>query len=216
MNLFEDALELIFPTCCPGCGEKTMRENPWCAACVPKFWYPRMIAGAAHGHFMGCYTCCQYTEGIRTCLIKLKYGYREDLTVAFPPLLEKFPWWDRLAEIDLAAPVPLHRERLRQRGYNQVDLIFQKFLEGLGKSYDADLLVRVRQTGKQTERDLEARRENVRGAFHINREKNIQGKPILLVDDIYTTGATMHEAARELCRAGAEAVIGMTMASGAV
>lgn len=215
MNLFEPFLDLVFPVCCPGCGVKTEKGNPWCAECVPKFWHPRMIDGSAAGHFAGCYTCCQYTEGIRTCLIKLKYGHREDFAEAFPPLLENFPWWDRLADIEIAAPVPLYHERLRARGYNQVDLIFENFLTARGIAYDPALLVRVRPTGKQTERDPEARRKNVRGAFHINRGKEIKGKTVLLVDDIYTTGATMQEAARELRRAGAEKIIGMTVASGA-
>lgn len=88
-------------------------------------------------------------------------------------------------------------------------------MKTLGKRYDPDMLVRIRPTETQSLLDQESRKANVRGVFHINRGRDIRGENILLLDDVYTTGATMHEAARELKRAGASSVMGLVMASGA-
>lgn len=208
-------LDLLFPVCCPGCGTMTDAEHPWCEACVRQFWNPRMIQSAHSRDLEGCYTCCQYTAGIRDCIIQLKYYGKKNLKRCFPMLLARFPWWERLASYPIAVPVPLSRRRRESRGYNQCDLIFQDFMKNLGKTYDAELLVRLRDTKVQSTLDREERRKNIRDAFHINRGRRIEGQCILLLDDVYTTGATMEEAARELKRAGAAAVMGLTLASGA-
>lgn len=215
MNWGEALLSLVFPCCCPGCGRMTEAERPWCEACLRKFWEPRLISGSHSGALEGCYTCCRYTEGIRACIIRLKYNREKSLGRAFPMLLERFPWWDRLAAYDLAAPVPLSSARKKSRGYNQCDVIFASFMKRVGKTYDAELLVRLRDTKVQSTLDREARQQNVKDAFHVNRGRSVAGRHILLLDDVYTTGATLREAARELRRAGAVSVMGFTAASGA-
>lgn len=216
MKWMEALSDLFFPVCCPGCGQKTEREAPWCRACLARFWYPRLLSHSAGGALSGCYACCQYEDGIRRCLIRLKYGGRADYKAAFPPLLARFPWWERLAHCTISVPVPLHRERQAARGWNQTDLIFRDFLEKEGKIYRPDLLVRIRRTRTQSRLDLPARRDNMRGVFHMQRGEDVRGAHILLLDDIYTTGATMGEAARELKRAGAASVTGMVIASGSL
>ena len=153
--------------------------------------------------------------GIRHALLGLKYSGKSEISPTFSLLLEKFPWWHRLEDYTLAVPIPLYKERQKARGYNQTDLIFQQFLKDMGKSYDPEALVRIRHTHVQSTLDKEARRKNMEGVFHVNRGKQFKGASILLVDDIYTTGVTMHEAARELRRAGAKSVMGLTLASGA-
>ncbi len=216
MKWADTLLDLLYPQCCPGCGKKTEKDRPWCEACIRSFWSPRMLSGAGTRHLDGCYTLTMYRGGIRDALIGLKYGRKRELAASFAPLLARFPWWDRLSGFPLAVPVPLYKERKRDRGYNQTDLIFAHPLRALGKEYDPDLLVRIRHTDVQSRLDLDGRRNNVKGAFHVNRGKEIRGASILLVDDIYTTGATLHEAARELKRAGAAHVMGLTLSSGSV
>lgn len=215
MKIFAALLDLLYPVACPGCGKETRPEAPWCEDCIRKFWHPRLIADSASPHLSGCYTCCQYTEGIRSAIIRLKYGKKEHLAGAFPPLLARFPWWERIEGFDLAVPVPLAKARRKERGFNQTDLIFRKAMEEKGKTYDADLLVRIRDTKVQSLLDKEDREKNLKGAFHINKGKNIKGRRILLLDDVYTTGTTMKEAAKELRRAGAAEVMGFAAASGA-
>ena len=209
-------LDLFFPVCCPGCGTVTGADRPWCESCIRKFWYPRFINTASSRDLEGCYTCGQYEAGIRDCIIQLKYRGQKHLGQTFPMLLERFPWWERIAVYDLAAPIPLSAARKKERGYNQCDLIYQTFMGRAGKAYDPELLVRIRNTNVQSKLEREARRQNVKNAFHIHPERSVAGRRILLLDDVYTTGATIREAAKELRRAGAASVMGFTIASGAL
>lgn len=215
MKWMSDLLDLLYPQCCPGCGRKTTKEAPWCESCIRSFWSPRQIGSAGDAYLKGCYTLCQYQGGIRHALIGLKYSGKSDIGRTFASLLRRFPWWHRLEAYTLTVPIPLYREREKIRGYNQTDLIFQSFLEAAGKTYDPQALVRVRHTHVQSTLDREARRKNMAGVFHVNKGREFKGKSILLVDDIYTTGVTLHEAAKELRRAGAKDVMGLTLASGA-
>ena len=104
---------------------------------------------------------------------------------------------------------------MRLRGYNQVDLIFEKWMKRQGKTYLPDGLKRIRTAQTQSLLSREERQQNTKGVFWINHNYDITGKKILIVDDIYTTGATMNAAAEELIRAGAKEVFGLTIASGA-
>ena len=89
-------------------------------------------------------------------------------------------------------------------------------METSGKTYIPHGMVRMRNTETQSLLTKEERYKNMRGVFHVNKGTSVKGKKILLADDIYTTGATMESAAHELMRAGAEKVVGITIASGAL
>jgi len=148
-------------------------------------------------------------------LIQLKYNGRVGQKRVFPPLLEKFPWWDRLESCDLVMPVPLSQKRRKERGYNQTDKIFQAWLTSHGWCYVPEGLVRFRNTHVQSLLSKQERYDNIKGAFHISPTVDVKGKIVLVVDDIYTTGATLEAVAHELKRAGADKVMGLTVASGA-
>ncbi len=106
---------------------------------------------------------------------------------------------------DVVAPVPLHLDRLRWRGFNQALLLARHL--GLGKTpVAARALVRTRPTRPQVELDGTARRANVAGAFRVADAASIAGKRIALVDDVMTTGATVDACSRALLRAGAARV----------
>ncbi len=112
---------------------------------------------------------------------------------------------------DLIVPVPLHRSRLRQRGYNQALELAQPLARQLGVGISTRMLRRVRATPPQSERDARARRLNVRGAFDLQP----RARPplhVALLDDILTTGATMNECARVLRRAGVRHIEAWAMA----
>jgi len=113
-------------------------------------------------------------------------------------------------------PVPLHASKLRQRGFNQSELIARAALKrGIGAGtlpLTVSVLERSRPTESQTGLTRHQRRENVRGAFRVVRPDEIAGRDILLVDDVFTTGTTVSECARVLRRAGANSVWVATVA----
>jgi ComF family protein len=113
---------------------------------------------------------------------------------------------------DVIIPVPLHRSRLRSRGFNQAVLLGELFSSRLSIPMQLDGLERIRPTEPQIELSAEDRRNNVKGAFAVKRPDRIQGKRILLLDDVMTTGSTVNECAKVLNKAGADAVIVATIA----
>ena len=215
MKMISQLLEVLYPSCCPGCGKATLPDKLWCKDCLSLFWNPRLLNSSFTKHVSGCYTLCDYDEGIRRVLIGLKYGDKTEYKRAFPELLDAFPYWDRLSACHMAIPVPLSKKRKRERRYNQVDMIFQDWLEHHGWEYAREGLSRVRNTRVQSLLDKEQRRLNMKGAFHVHHGITVKGKDLLLLDDVYTTGITLEEAASELKRMGAHTVIGLTLASGA-
>jgi len=127
--------------------------------------------------------------------------------------------WDP-QKIDLIIPVPLHIKRFRQRGFNQAFLLIRKWpliAKSMGfmlsdTQINRDALVKSRNTGHQTGLDRTDRKKNVKNAFSLHCSGLIKEKRILLIDDVYTTGATIDECARILMRGGAQNVDVLTLA----
>jgi ComF family protein len=113
---------------------------------------------------------------------------------------------------DLVIPVPLHRRRLRWRGFNQAALLGAVVARKIGCRLDVVTLARIHDTAPQTAQDSTQRRQNVRGAFAVTRRHRIANRRVLLVDDVMTTGATVNECARTLLAAGARRVDVLTLA----
>jgi len=116
------------------------------------------------------------------------------------------------ARPELVMPVPLHRKRLKRRGFNQALLLASGITRHFDLPLSYDNLVRTRSTRPQVELSGEERTVNVKGAFNILRPGEIGNKGILLIDDVFTTGATMNECARVLKGAGARSVVALTLA----
>ena len=115
----------------------------------------------------------------------------------------------------LVVPVPLHARKLRQRGFNQSELIARQALKScssIALQLDSSVLVRTRFTETQTGLSREQRQANIHGAFRVEHPTNVAGRSILLVDDVLTTGTTVGESARVLKRAGADSVWVATVA----
>lgn len=182
---------------CDGCGTPfEFDPGARCAACLAR---PRAFDAAR--------AACLYDEASRDPILKLKHADRLDLA----PLLAR--WLSRaardlLAEADAIAPVPLHPLRLLNRRYNQAAEIARPLSRLAGVPYLPDALVRRRQTETQGGKSGSGRRRNVAGAFVVppSRVRRIEGRRILLVDDVMTTGATLEGCARALKAAGAARV----------
>ena len=114
--------------------------------------------------------------------------------------------------VDCLVPVPLHPSREAERGFNQSALLANRVSRRWGVPVEARALRRRRVTLPQTDLDASSRRANVRGAFAVSRPGAVDGRHVLLVDDVFTTGATVSECARVLLDAGATAVGVLTVA----
>ncbi|MCP4693128.1 MAG: ComF family protein [Desulfobacterales bacterium] len=162
-----------------------------------------------------------YDRSFRILIHRLKYQGKTRLAAPLGALLLHAlarSWAP--ADIDLVIPMPLHHKRLRRRGFNQTHLLVRHWPRA-GSGRDASpgafrvapgVLVRSRATRPQTGLGKKERRTNIRNAFRVEEAGRVDGKRILLVDDVYTTGATVNECARVLRKAGAKRVDALTLA----
>jgi ComF family protein len=163
-----------------------------CTGCIKRKRVPFIKARSA----------LYYTEDGSRAIKLFKYNGLFALKPAFDAFL--YPLLSQFQDTDLVVPVPLHRRRLRHRGFNQSLILAKLVAKNLNKKVDYKALKRIRLTKPQTELKGEERRKNVRGAFEITLDTLIKGKKVLLIDDVYTTGATITECAQTLKRAGGE------------
>jgi ComF family protein len=117
--------------------------------------------------------------------------------------------WDG---VDAVIPVPLHPEKLRKRGYNQAAVLARQLAGFKGIPFVGNRLIKTRNNPAQTSLDAADREANVRGAYLVRRAESVTGRTVLLVDDVFTTGATIAECSRTLVRAGAREVRAVTFA----
>jgi len=155
-----------------------------------------------------------YKAGLVRAIVLLKFERVEPLGHWFAGRLAEVARREALVA-DVVVPVPLHRQRERERGYNQADLIAKPLARKLGLPYRAVLLVRTKPRPDKHILTLEERWDSVRGAFATRPGIKVDNLRVLLVDDVMTTGATLDACARALRGAGAKSVIGLTVARAA-
>ena len=154
-----------------------------------------------------------YSGPIMESIQRFKYNMETYLTSSLGHLLSSFAKeWIPDRKDYVIVPVPLHRRRLRERGFNQSLLLARVLASELGNQLDYLSLIRNRYTQAQTGLKKKERRKNVKGAFSVIQPSAIKDKEILLVDDVFTTGYTLNECARTLKKTGATTVICLTMA----
>jgi ComF family protein len=198
---------------CPLCRQRWRAVRPpWCERC-----------GQPEPHFGPCRLCAEWPaaltqvrsavwldDGARPAVHGLKYGrlarIADDLAAAMVPLR---PSTDGTSYL---IPIPLAPKRLRERGYNQSEMLARALARQWRIPVVVDVLVRTRETPTQTALTPETRLANVAGAFAATKLKS----NLVLVDDVFTTGATLAEAARALEQAGATRVMGVTFARAAI
>lgn len=213
---------MVFPPKCPGCLHYMEKRGEWCSSCLDRLCRPHLLPLAQEMREIfssGVWALGMYEQELRSILKQLKYRQKMGIV----PYIHSFvaeglakSVRDRHSKAlfdRLAVPVPLHKEKLSKRGFNQSQLIFQKPLESLGLSME-DVLLRTRATEPQYGLGAEQRRENLHQAFAMSEGKSVQGCRILLVDDIMTTGTTLLECGRVLKNAGAADIMGLVAASG--
>ncbi len=155
----------------------------------------------------------KYNEASRDLVLGFKHGDQTHAALAMLPMLRRAAD-DLLARADCIVPVPLHRWRLFVRRYNQAAIMAHYLGRDVQKRVMADALIRKRATASQGHLSTAEREKNVSGAFALNprRKTMIAGKNILLIDDVYTTGATIRACTKTLIKGGAARVDVLTLA----
>ena len=211
-----DAMRPISGGVCTICGERVFSPYAFagaegearCGLC--RRIEPLFARAAAYG---------SYESGLRELIHLLKYnGVRPAANVLGRMLAEAIATLEPGFAADPMAvvPVPLHRTKLRQRGFNQAELIARAAMKLIAPGdrlhLCAGVLERTRETASQIGLTSHQRRENLRGAFRVAQPEAASGREVLLVDDVFTTGSTVSECARVLRRAGATKVWVATVA----
>jgi ComF family protein len=160
--------------------------------------------------FTRAWACYTYEPPIQDAIHLFKYRGKVALAGALGSLLRQA--WQKPADTDVLMPVPLHPSRLREREYNQSLLLADQLNRDLRLPLVYDNLVRQRATPPQTELSRSERLANLRRCFAVQRPEEVEGKRVLLVDDVMTTGTTVNECAKVLRKAGADEVFVVTLA----
>ena len=225
-SLFSDFLSLIFPEYCLGCQTSLVKgELDICTRCLaelPETNYHQDLENPVRQKFWGvmeveyAFSYLKFIRGgtVQHLMHQLKYEGKEDLGELLGRLygtkLKKAGFTDKF---DLILPVPLHKSRLRQRGYNQCDPIVRGLSETLEIEHNTKLLKRKIGNISQTKTKNRAeRQENVKGIFDLTTPSLIEGKRILLVDDVLTTGATLVSCAQPIFEANCKSLSIATIA----
>lgn len=221
------SLDLLFPPSCSYC--KGMAGGNNSSLCVECFSQLRFIKApycscCGRPFFSGndnhlCGACLQSSwnfdkarsifvyEKISAGLVReLKYSGDMTGLETFQYLSRQSPVLDDLDVPDFILPVPLHIKRLRQRGFNQALLLAKELFPEEKEKIKYDILLRQRYTSTQTGLSGKERRENLKDAFIVKESSEISGRSILILDDVFTTGATVDECAKALKAAGCNRV----------
>ena len=232
-------LDLFFPKKCLGCGKSdtylcsdcfsrlSMRQdqiiNNTCFFCGKISWQGKICTEHKPEVYLDrIISTAEYKNPLIREIIKtLKYRYVQELSVPLSQLLIKTLQNNWSLGIDhwgfIVVPIPLHKFRLRKRGFNQAELLAKPIADYFNLSIRTDILERITPTDPQANiKNTDKRKSNLKDIFNINAEnaKTIEGTNIILIDDVCTTGATLIEAARVLKLNGAREIWGLTVAKG--
>ncbi|MCX7779157.1 MAG: ComF family protein [Patescibacteria group bacterium] len=228
-------LDLIFPKICFGCRSEGFYLCQNCLEKIPltdkfscyfcgqlSFWGRSCEKCQRKFYLTGLISACSHQINlIREAIKALKYEYLKELVQPLSGLLIKclrsshfFSNFSQSSSQSLVLPIPLHRKKFLERGFNQAGLIGQEIAREFDLEFRDDLLIRVKNTISQTELEGKKRFLNVQNVFAVKDRKVIEEKIIFLIDDVVTTGATLSEAAKVLKRAGAKEVWGLTITKG--
>jgi ComF family protein len=228
------ALDLVLPPTCPGCRGAIADNHALCARCwseirfigrpvCPVYGTPfsfemgeGIVSAAALADpppFRRARAAAIFGETARRLVHQLKYHDRPDLAQALAIAMRR-AGSELLAECSLIVPIPLHNFRLWQRRFNQAAVLAGEIARLSGLPSDPFVLKRIRPTRQQVGLSAVQRRDNMAGAFRVPEDarQRIAGRQLLLVDDVYTSGATAKAATRALLRGGAASVDVLTFA----
>lgn len=207
MNFFDHALEIIFPPKCGICGK--IGERYICNNCYNMFVINKIYKSYNRERFH----MLKYEGIIRDKLIEYKFNDKPYLYRMFYEILIKDKnVCDFLKGYDIIIPVPIHKKRKSLRGYNQSELIAKKLSDEFKMPMYIDVLKKQINTIPQSSLGKKARKSNAQNVYKVDNMQKIKNKNVVILDDIYTTGATANECIKVLKDAGAYRVGIITIA----
>lgn len=207
MNFFDHALEIIFPPKCGICGK--IGEGYICNNCYNMFVINKIYKNYNRERFH----MLKYEGIIRDKLIEYKFNDKPHLYRMFYEILIKDKnACDFLKGYDIIIPVPIHKKRKSLRGYNQSELIAKKLSDEFKMPMYIDVLKKQINTIPQSSLGKKARKSNAQNVYKVDNMQKIKNKNVVILDDIYTTGATANECIKVLKDAGAYRVGIITIA----
>ncbi len=200
-----DKLLFINESKCPVCGKPMFQGNSSnrCSYCINKTFY-----------FKKAISPLEFIGPLRKTIYRYKYESKPYLYKSFGEFMLHALEKESIGTIDIIVPVPLHRARKAERGYNQAELLAKYLSEKLCIPLDNKSLIRVKATKIQNKLARHEREQNIKDAFKIKDNWVFKEKRVLLVDDIFTTGATVNECSRIMVEGGAIEVFVITIATG--
>lgn len=229
-RFWQEILETLYPPRCAGCA--LVGCDGWCEHClrnIPYLPLPVCLRCGTPVSSEGfCVSClvhplvpeavravARYEGVVRRAIHRYKYRGYAALAPALAQLLVQ--GWDTpltlpLHQAEIVVPVPVHPRRRRERGFNQSELLAECFCKVVGLPCSPETLRRVQYRQPQVGLRQDERRQNVQGAFEAFSGEAVVGKRVLLIDDVWTTGSTLNEAASALLASGAEKVFAYVVA----
>lgn len=215
-------VRLVYPDYCVGCNSliEPPEQYPVCRTCQAGIKYCEGSFACVPGEGnVASYFSLGYYEGVlRNLIVNLKYHSKVKLVDFFADkLIERSSlkiFFSPFAEADIIIPVPLHFNKIRQRGFNQAELLGVALSRRTGIPVICDAVSRHKETLPQNRLKIEDRFDNLYGAFSLNDKKGIllRNKNVIIIDDILTTGATIENLARTIRLAGAANIFAVTIA----
>ena len=209
----EKTLEYIFLPSCGICNK--LGEGYLCKKCEKELKkYELNLYGVENiNNYIEKLHVFKYEKMIRKLIIQYKFNEKSYLYKTFCELIIKNKKvFDFIKSYDIIIPVPIHKTRMRKRGYNQSELIAKELAKKLNIGYNKKVLIKVKKNKPQSILNKKERKENTENVYKIINIEKIYNKRILIFDDIYTTGATINACIKELKKAEVKKIGVLTLA----
>jgi len=239
VGLFKGLKDLIYPNYCLGCKNRIdlnkeqnlvcinclakieMNLPPFCATCGRHLDAEAIKNNICNGckntkfYFDRAFSPCIYTGVMKKLIHEFKYSKSDYLGKSLGAIMNTFirDYNLPIQHLDYIVPIPLHKSRLREREFNQAEILSQEVAKEFDKKIITKALIRNKPTKTQTELKFEERKQNMKDSFLVVEPEQIKNTNLLLIDDVLTTAATSNEAAKNLKMAGAKIVILLTLAN---
>lgn len=205
-------LQILYPNQCILCGK--LEVNSICNKCYNNLNIKEKIDVYNNKNFNKHLYIFKYEGKIRNLIIDYKFNdkiYLKELFVKI--ILKNQKICRKLKKYDIIIPVPIHKKRKNERGYNQSELVAKKIAKNINElQLVTDCLIKEKNTVAQSTLTKEQRKQNVKQVYKLVNKEKIQNKKIILLDDIYTTGATAEECSKILKQNGAKEILVLTIA----